>query len=65
MNLWGGERIISRRETKILIKKAKKADISKDDRDYRALGRYMFKCIKGQDERPPEYVESPKSSDED
>ena len=65
MNLWGGERIISRRETKILIKKAKKADISKDDRDYRALGRYMFKCIKGQDERPPECVESPKSSDED
>lgn len=65
MDLWGGERIISRRETKILIKKAKKADISKDDKDYRALGRYMFKCIKGQDERPPEYVESPKSSDED
>ena len=65
MNLWGNERIFSRKNTKILIKKAKKADISKDDRDYRALGRYMFKCIKGQDERPPEYVESPKSSDED
>lgn len=65
MDLWGGERIISRRETKILIKKAKKANMSKDDKDYRALGRYMFKCIKGQDERPPEYVESPKSSDED
>lgn len=65
MDLWGGERIISRRETKILIKKAKKANASKDDKDYKALGRYMFKCIKGQDERPPEYVESPKSSDED
>ena len=57
MDLWGGERIFSRKNTKILIKKAKKADESKEDRDYKALGRYMFKCIKGQDERPPEYVE--------
>ena len=65
MNLWGGERIFSRKNTVVLIRKAKKADISKDDKDYQALGRYMFKCIKGQDERPAEYVESPKSSDED
>lgn len=60
MELWGGERIFSRKNTVILIKKAKKADLSKDDKDYKALGRYMFKCIKGQDERPAEYVESPK-----
>lgn len=59
MDLWGGERIISRRETKILIKKAKKADLSKKDNDYKSLGRYMFKVIKGQDERPAEYVKSP------
>ena len=65
MDLWGGERIFSRKNTVVLIRKAKKANMSKDDKDYKALGRYMFKCIKGQDERPPEYVESPKSSDED
>lgn len=59
MPLWGGERIVSRRETKILIKKAKKADLSKKDNDYKSLGRYMFKVIKGQDERPAEYVKSP------
>lgn len=57
MDLWGGERIFSRKNTLVLIRKAKKADISKEDRDYKALGRYMFKCIKGQDERPAEYVE--------
>lgn len=60
MLLFSGERIISRRETRILIKKAKKADLSKDEKDYRALGRYMFKVIKGQDTRKPEYVENPK-----
>lgn len=65
MDLWGGERIFSRKNTAVLIRKAKKANISKDDKDYKALGRYMFKCIKGQNERPPEYVESPKSSNED
>lgn len=60
MELWGGERIFSRKNTVVLIRKAKKADLSKEDKDYKALGRYMFKCIKGQDERPTEYVESPK-----
>lgn len=62
MDLWGGERIFSRKNTKILIKKAKKADITKDEKDYRSLGRYMFKCIKIQNERKPEYVESPESN---
>lgn len=54
--LWGGERIFSRTNTKILIKKAKKAENSQDDKDYKALGKYMFKCIKTQDTREPEYV---------
>lgn len=54
--LWGGERIVSRRETKILIKKAKKADQSQDDKDYKALGRYLFKVFNKQDNREPEYV---------
>ena len=68
MDLWGGERIFSRKNTVILIRKAKKANLSKDDKDFKALGRYMFKCIKGQDERPSEYVdapEQPKESEED
>lgn len=60
MNLKGGERIVSRRETKILIKKAKKAEASKTDGAYRALGRYIFKVLKRQDSREPEYVDSPK-----
>ena len=59
MELWGSERIFSRKNTKILIKKAKKADITKADADYKALGKYMFKCIKVQDERAPEYVQGP------
>lgn len=60
MNLWGGERIISRRETRILVKKAKKAEQSKDDKDYKALGRYIFKVLKNQDNRPNEYVDNSK-----
>lgn len=56
MELWGGERIVSRRETKILIKKAIKAYTSKDDKDYKTLGRYMFKVLRKQDNRKPEYV---------
>lgn len=59
MNLEGGERIVSRRETVVLIKKALKAAISKEDKDYKALGKYMFKVIKGQDNRDPEYVQAP------
>lgn len=58
--LWGGERIFSRKNTKILIKKAKKANLSQSDKDFKALGKYIFKCIRIQDEREPEYVESAK-----
>ena len=61
MHLEGGERIVSRRETLILIKKALKANASKEDKDYKALGKYMFKVLKGQDERPAEYVDGPES----
>lgn len=63
MPLEGGERIVSRRETLILIKKALKAYSSKEDKDYKALGKYIFKVLKGQDSRKPEYVESPKGKD--
>ena len=54
--LWGGERIFSRKNTKILIKKAKKANSTQDIKDYKALGKYIFKCIKIQDTRDKEYV---------
>lgn len=62
MALQGGERICSRRESRILIKKAKRAFENKEhdfDRYCRALGRYMFKVLKGQDSREPEYVHVP------
>lgn len=59
MLLEGGERICSRKNTRVLIRKAKKAYKSKSDRDYKALGKYMFKVLKGQDTREPEYVDAP------
>ena len=56
MGLFGGERIVSRRETVILIKKALKANNTKEDKDYKALGKYIFKVLDGQNSREPEYV---------
>ena len=64
MHLEGGERIVSRKETRVLIKKALKAAASKDDKDYKALGKYIFKVIKGQDSREPEYVNAPEKKEE-
>lgn len=58
--LWGGERIFSRKNTKVLIRKAKKAELSQDDKDYKALGKQIFKYIRIQDNRDPEYVKSGK-----
>lgn len=63
MNLKGGERIVSRKETKVLIRQAKKAYDSKSDSDYKRLGKYMFKVLKKQDSRDPEYVQLPESKD--
>lgn len=59
MLLEGGERICSRKNTRVLISKAKKAYKSKQDKDYKSLGKYMFKVLKGQDTREPEYVDAP------
>jgi len=64
MLLKGGERIVSRRETLILIKKALKANESKEDKDYKALGKYIFKVLKGQDSRKPEYVDAPEKKED-
>ncbi|MDD7756414.1 MAG: hypothetical protein PUJ51_18160 [Clostridiales bacterium] len=63
--LQGGERIVSRKETRVLIKKAKKAEAVKNDeeafnRACKSLGKYMFKTLYGQDHRDNEYVEIPK-----
>jgi hypothetical protein len=60
--LQSGERIISRKETRTLIRKAKRAEKNKSgdyDKYCKALGKYMFKDLKGQDERPAEYVSVP------
>lgn len=62
MELEGGERIFSRKNTKVLISKAKKAfkykkDNEKYERYCKSLGKYMFKAIKQQDSRKPEYVQ--------
>ena len=62
MFLQGGERIFSRINTRTLIRKAKRAYEHKEDdfdRYCKALGKYMFKCIKTQDNREPEYVQVP------
>lgn len=56
--LQGGERIFSRKSSVVIIRKAKKAYASKDDKDYKALGRYVFKEMDAQDNRGPEYVEN-------
>lgn len=62
MYLQGGERIVSRKETRTLIKKAKKAYANKGgdyNRYCKSLGKYMFKVLRGQDTRDPEYVQVP------
>ena len=57
MELEGGERIFSRKNTRTLIRMAKRASKSKEDKDYKALGKKMFTYLKQQDEREPESVE--------
>ena len=51
-----GCRIFSRHATRVILRKAKKAAISQLEKDYKALGRYIFNEIKAQDNRKPEYV---------
>lgn len=59
MVLKGGERIMSRHDTKSLIKWAKRAEASKDDSDYKTLGNRLFKYLRIQDSNTPEYVSLP------
>lgn len=62
-SLKGGERIFSRKSTKSFIRKAIKAERTKEDKDYKALGKAIFKELQAQDNRSPEYVSSPKGKD--
>lgn len=58
--LSGGERIFSRISTRKILKAAKKAFFSKQDKDYKKLGKIVFDELSAQDAREPEYVESKK-----
>lgn len=57
MELLGNERICSRGHTRGLIKRAKKANKSKEEKDYKSLGKYMFKILDKQNTQEPEYTE--------
>ena len=59
MKLEGGERIISIKDSKRLIRKVLTAYHSDNDEDYIKVGKDIFKIFDGQDEREPEYVEAP------
>lgn len=61
MDLKGGERIFSRKNTKVLVTFAKRAWKSKQDKDYKALGRKAFKFLRTQNEREEEYVKLPET----
>ena len=56
MTLDGGERIFSIKNTKTLIKFAKKSTATKKDNDYKALGKRVFKFLETQDNNEPEFV---------
>ncbi len=60
MELAGGERIFSRPNTKTLVKLSKRAYKSKSEKDYKALGRKVFKYITTQNNKEDDFVEIPK-----
>ena len=64
MELEGGERIFSRKNTRTLIKMAKRAYSSGANKDYKALGKKVFKYLHTQDTNTPEYVDAPKSKED-
>lgn len=57
MELEGGERIFSRKNTRVLIKMAKRAFVTKSNADYKRLGKKLFEFLKIQDNNDPQYVE--------
>ncbi len=58
MELMGGERIFSRKNTKQLIKLVKQAKLSEKDSDYRKIGRTIMKYLEIQNTNEPQYVSS-------
>ena len=54
--LKGNERIFSRKSTVVILRKAKRAYKSQSDVDFKSLGRYVFKEMQAQDNRPEEFV---------
>lgn len=59
MDLKGGERIFSRKNTKSLLKFAKRAYSNKSVSSYRTLGKKVFAFMDAQDDRGNDYVELP------
>lgn len=65
MTLQGGERIVSRKQTKVLIRKAKlcqrwkNRSKAKYEQYCTMLGRYIFSVFNAQDERPVETIDTP------
>lgn len=59
MELNGGERIFSRKNTKTLIRLSKRAYRSKSDSDYKALGKKIFKYLETQNNKKEDFVELP------
>ena len=56
----GGERIFSRKSSRVIIRKAKKAYKNRKNEKFdnycRSLGKYVFKELDAQDSRDAEYV---------
>ncbi len=63
MTLQGGERIFSRPNTKVLVKLAKRAFQTKQDRDYKKLGKKLFEFLTIQESNKPQYVELKKEGE--
>ena len=56
----GGERIFSIKNTKTLIRMAKRAYTTKKESDYKRLGKKLFEYLHTQDTNEPDYVNNPK-----
>ena len=56
----GGERIFSIKNTKTLIRMAKRAYTTKKESDYKRLGKKLFEYLHIQDTNETEYVENPR-----
>ena len=57
MELDGGERIFSRKNTRVLVRLAIHANKTKEESDYKKLGKKIFKFLDIQESNEPQYVE--------